>query len=229
MKEILIVEDDADIREILSFNLENEGYAVSCAGSAEEGLVMIHPGISLAILDVMLPGKSGFQMASEIRKGGNTSLPIIFLTARTSENDVLTGFSAGADDYLGKPFSTGELLARVRAVLRRSTAITDACNDTLMLGPLIIDNKAATVTLDGMIIELSHKEHQLLELLVSSAGTFIPRSEIIARLWQDAPYVTERTIDVHIARIRSKLGPCRDLIVSKAGFGYCADPHFNGK
>ena len=226
MNEILIVEDDADIREILLFNLENEGYAVSCAGSAEEGLQKLHPGISLVILDVMLPGKSGFQMASEIRKNGNTGLPIIFLTARTGENDVLTGFSAGADDYLGKPFSTGELLARVKAVLRRSRA---ADVNKLNLGPLCIARKAASVTLDGSVVELSRKEYQLIELLVSNAGTYIPRSEIIARLWQDAPYVIDRTIDVHIARIRGKLGPYRDLIVSKSGFGYCADPHYSAK
>ena len=228
MNEILIVEDDADIREILSFNLENEGYAVICTGSAEEGLKKLHPGISLAILDVMLPGKSGFQMASEIRKGGNSVLPIIFLTARTSENDVLTGFSAGADDYLGKPFSTGELLARVKAVLRRSGG-NDTTKDILVLGPLKIDRKAATVTIDNEPVELSHKEYQLLELLVANAGTYIPRTEIIARLWQDAPCVIDRTIDVHIARIRAKLGRYRDLIVSKSGFGYRADQHFTAK
>ena len=219
--EILIVEDDADLREILTFNLESAGYSVTCVGSAEEGLKKLNPGISLAILDVMLPGMSGFQMARKISEEGNSNLPIIFLTARTSENDILTGFSAGGDDYLGKPFSTSELLARVKAVLKRSGSPNSEV-DILTLGPLKIDRKAASVTLDGNPIVLSRKEYQLLELLVSNAGKYIPRSEIIACLWQDAPYVIDRTIDVHIARIRGKLGSYRDIIKNRIGFGYCA-------
>ncbi|MCF0177356.1 MAG: response regulator transcription factor [Bacteroidales bacterium] len=221
MTEILIVEDDADLREILSFNLESAGYGVTCAGSAEEGLRLLHSDIALAILDVMLPGKSGYQMAKEIRESGNKALPIIFLTARTSENDILTGFSAGGDDYLGKPFSTGELLARVKALLRRTRAGATE-RDILALGPIAIDRKAAVVMLDEKQIELSHKEYLLLELLIENTGCYISRSEIIARLWKDAPYVTERTIDVHIARIRNKLGSYRDIIRNKSGFGYSA-------
>ena len=227
MKKILIVEDDADIREILSFNLENAGYLVGCASSAEEALTKISSETSLVLLDVMLPGKSGYQMAKELRAEGN-NVPIIFLTARTTENDILTGFSAGGDDYLGKPFSTGELLARVKAVLKRGAPAASE-TDCLTLGPLKIDRKTASVTLCGEEVELSRKEYQLLELLVSNAGTYIPRSEIIAQLWKETPYVIDRTIDVHIARIRGKLGDYRDIIKNKSGFGYCADPEFDVK
>ncbi|MCF0166783.1 MAG: response regulator transcription factor [Bacteroidales bacterium] len=228
MYEILVVEDESDISKILAFNLESAGYSVTCASSAEEGLEKLHQGTSLAILDVMLPGMSGFQMAAEIRRGPYASLPVIFLTARTCESDVLTGFSAGGDDYLGKPFSTSELLARVKAVIKRSGAARSE-GDVLTLGPLSIDRKAVSVTLDGKPISLSHKEYKILELLVSKQGTYIPRSEIIARLWQDAPYVIDRTIDVHVARIRVKLGAYRDIIRSKTGFGYCANPEFRLK
>lgn len=213
MENILIIEDDPDIREILSFNIENAGYAVQGVASAEasEGLV---DGASLILLDVMLPGISGYQFTKRLRSAGN-ELPIIFLTARTAENDLLTGFSAGGDDYISKPFSINEVLARIKAVLGRAGR-----TDIVTIGRLSVNRLVKTAAIDGRPLALSHKEYEILELLVSNRGQCFSRSDIIARLWQEAPCVLERTVDVHIARLRSKLGDERNIIRNKSGFGY---------
>ena len=213
MKTILIVEDDADIREILTFNVENAGYSVIGAASAEaaEGSV---GKASLILLDVMLPGMSGYQFAKELRSEGN-DVPIIFLTARTAENDLLTGFSAGGDDYISKPFSINEVLARIKAVLGRTVK-----SDVVTVGGVVVDRLLKTASINGRTLELSRKEYEILELLVSNKGQCFSRADIISRLWKDAPYVLERTVDVHIARLRSKLGDERNIIQNKSGFGY---------
>ncbi len=213
MKTILIVEDDADIREILTFNVENAGYSVIGAASAEaaEGSV---GKASLVLLDVMLPGMSGYQFAKELRSEGN-DVPIIFLTARTAENDLLTGFSAGGDDYISKPFSINEVLARIKAVLGRTVK-----SDVVTVGGVVVDRLQKTASINGRTLELSRKEYEILELLVSNKGQCFSRADIISRLWKDAPYVLERTVDVHIARLRSKLGDERNIIQNKSGFGY---------
>ncbi len=213
MKTILIVEDDADIREILSFNVENAGYSVIGAASAEaaEGSV---DKASLILLDVMLPGMSGYQFAKKLRSEGN-DVPIIFLTARTAENDLLTGFSAGGDDYISKPFSINEVLARIKAVLGRAVK-----SDVVTVGGIVVDRLLKTASVNGRTLELSRKEYEILELLVSNKGQCFSRADIISRLWKDAPYVLERTVDVHIARLRSKLGDERNIIQNKSGFGY---------
>lgn len=216
MEEILIVEDEADIREIVSFNLQRSGYRTLTAASAEEGLRMLSDNTALILLDVMLPGMSGFAMASLLRSRG-TATPIIFLTARTCEEDVLTGFGSGGDDYIGKPFSNAELLARVRAVLKRSATAPAAC-DTC--GPLSMDIEAGTATLAGREIVFSRKEFDILSLLIRNQGSYFTRSELIRQLWVDAPYVVDRTIDVHITHIRNKLGEYKDILVSRTGFGY---------
>ena len=213
MHTILIVEDDADIREILSFNVENAGYAVLSAASAEEADELVK-GASLILLDVMLPGISGYQYAKNLRSAGN-DIPVIFLTARTAENDLLTGFSAGADDYISKPFSINEVLARIKAVLGRSVK-----SDIVTVGGLVMNRLLKTVSLNGQMLDLSRKEFEILELLVSNKGQCFSRTDIISRLWKDAPYVLERTVDVHIARLRSKLGKERNMIQNKTGFGY---------
>lgn len=225
MTEVLIVEDEADILDILSFNLENAGYKVLAASSAEEGIRLLGPDTALILLDVMLPGMSGFQMARQLRKENRNHIPIIFLTARGTENDILTGFSAGGDDYISKPFSINEVLARVKAVLRRSGGETSS-SDTLDYGGLHIDLASETAVLAGEPLSLSRKEFDLLALLARHPDTYFSRAVLISSLWKDAPYVLDRTVDVHIARIRGKLGKYRDLIKNKTGFGYYVDSHY---
>ncbi len=226
MAEILIIEDEADIREILTFNLESAGYRVLAADSAERGLKLLSSGTDLILLDVMLPGMSGFQLAHRLRQDGGSRIPIIFLTARGTENDVLTGFSAGADDYIPKPFSINEVLARVKAVLRRSGP-ADAKPEVMDFGGLHIDLSSETVELDGEALQLSRKEFDLLSLLAKHPDTYFSRAALISDLWKDAPYVLDRTVDVHIARIRSKLGKYHDIIRNKTGFGYYLDSHYD--
>ena len=216
MEEILIVEDERDIREILSFNLERAGYRTVQASSAEQGIEKLTQSTSLILLDVMLPGMSGFEMASKIREEGS-HIPIIFLTARSAEEDVLSGFSSGGDDYVAKPFSRAELLARVKAVLKRTVPPMPTKYEC---GPLVIDIESSTALLDGKEILFSRKEFDILAFLVRNQGSYFSRSDLIRELWVDAPYVIDRTIDVHIAHIRTKLGPYKDLLVSRNGFGY---------
>ncbi len=213
MQTILIVEDDADIREILSFNVENAGYSVVSAASAEVAEKFVKDA-SLILLDVMLPGMSGYQFAKNLRSAGN-DIPVIFLTARTTENDILTGFSAGGDDYISKPFSINEVLARIKAVLGRSVK-----SDVVTAGGIVVNRLMKTASLNGRTLDLSRKEYEILELLASNKGQCFSRADIITRLWKDAPYVLERTVDVHVARLRSKLGEERNIIRNKSGFGY---------
>lgn len=216
MKRILLIEDDADLREIISFQMERAGYDIRTAGSAEDGLKMLDADISLILLDVMLPGISGYELASLLRKRGN-KVPIIFLTARSSEEDLLEGFSSGGDDYVGKPFSSAELIARVAAVLRRSGEDEAKSFDC---GALHLDLDTGSATIGGKSLVFSRKEFDILTLLIKHQGKYFTRSEIIKELWSDAPYVIDRTIDVHIAHIRSKLEEHKDMLVSRTGFGY---------
>lgn len=218
---VMIVDDEADIREILAFNLSAAGYDTLECGTAEAALVNIRKGAlpDLILLDIMLPGMSGFKLADTLRKVDGCSVPIIFLTARNTENDLLTGFSAGGDDYISKPFSINEVLARVKAVLKRTNPDTQAAT-TIVIGSLSIDTVNKTVSIDGNPIQFSRKEYEILHLLCSNPGKTFSRSDIIKELWKDAPYVLDRTVDVHIARIRSKLGACKDLLTNRIGFGY---------
>lgn len=222
---ILIVDDEADLREILQFNIQSWGYDTLCAESAEKALEIIRSGesIDLILLDVMLPGMSGFKLASIIRGEKNLSTPIIFLTAKISENDMLTGFSAGGDDYITKPFSINEVRARIQAVLKRSSGTSDTAQEqTIHLQSLTLDPVAQKAFVDGKEISLSKKEYDILHLLAANPGRCFSRGEFLEMLWKDSPYITERTVDVHIARIRAKLGAkCKDLITNRIGFGYC--------
>ena len=221
---ILIVDDEADIREILQFNLENAGYEADCAASAEEALEILSPEHNLILLDVMMDGMSGFKMAEVVRKEKGSQIPIIFLTARSAENDLLTGFSAGGDDYIGKPFSIHEVLARVKAVIKRSAvkaSVTEQDPVPINAGHLKIDVTGKMVYADGNAVLLSKKEFEILYLLALHAGRVYSREEIIAELWKDAPYVLDRTVDVHIARIRNKLGDYKKYITNRSGYGYC--------
>lgn len=217
---ILIIDDEADLREILQFNLQAWGYDTLSCESAEEALEQLKAGENpdLLLLDVMLPGMSGFKLASILRKDLRMDVPIIFLTAKNSENDLLTGFSAGGDDYITKPFSINEVQARIKAVLKRS-AETNRDYDKLTIRNLSIDRASKKVYLEGQEVILSKKEYDILFLLASNPGKSFSRSDIIRELWQDAPYVTDRTVDVHIARIRAKLQD-KNLINNRVGFGY---------
>ena len=222
---ILVVDDEEDICEILRFNLENAGYSVDTASSAEEALTKLDSGCGLILLDVMMGGMSGFRMAEIVRKERRLDVPIIFLTAKSSENDLLTGFSAGGDDYVCKPFSIQEVLARVMAVLRRSSAGSAAVDsDVIESGSMKIDLRSKLVHVCGKPVTLSKKEFELLSLLAGHPEKIFSREEIISILWKDAPYVLDRTIDVHIARIRAKLGEAKSCITNRSGFGYSFSP-----
>ncbi len=226
MQKILIVEDDSDIREILSYNLENAGYEVLSAASAEDGLELFTPDTGLILLDVMLPGLSGYRMARIIRTERGSDVPIVFLTARTSENDILTGFSAGGDDYISKPFSVNEVLARVKAVLKRSRSSDRSSSAIIGVGPLSLDTSTGKATLEGGELHLSRKEFDLLTLLAGSPGRYFSRAALIGELWKDSPYVLDRTVDVHIARIRAKLGRHHNMVKNRTGFGYYLDSSY---
>lgn len=219
---ILVVDDDASIVEILSFNLRHEGFEVFSACSAEEGLACLEgQAVDLILLDVMMGGMSGYKMAETLRQRGSQT-PIIFLTARTTENDMLTGFSVGGDDYIPKPFSLKEVSARVKAVLRRTQVVTEvARKDVLTFGTLELDIIAREVYLSGERLSLTKTETELMIYLASHPERTFSRSDLIDALWQDSPFITERTVDVHIARLRKKLGEQYALcIVNRPGYGY---------
>ena len=221
---ILITDDEADLREILQFNIAAWGYDTLCAESAEQALEILKSGtqIDLILLDVMLPGMSGYKCASEVRNTLKMSVPIIFLTARTAENDLLTGFSAGGDDYITKPFSINEVQARIKAVLKRSQEKgPEEQSRKMVFGALEMDTLLQKAYVEGKDVQLSKKEYDILLLLCTHPGRSFTRADFMERLWKDAPYITERTVDVHIARIRAKLGPaCKNLIINRIGFGY---------
>ena len=220
---ILIVDDEPDLREILQCNLENAGYEVDTAASAEEALELLTPDHSLILLDVMMGGMSGFRMAEKLRKEQNNPIPIIFLTAKDTENDLLTGFSAGGDDYIAKPFSLQEVLARVKALLRRTrTTSTPTSNaEQIKVSSLVIDISRKMVYIHDEEVRLSPKEFGILRLLAKDPGRIFSREEILNEVWKGESYVLDRTVDVHIARIRRKLKEEGNHLTNRQGYGYC--------
>lgn len=223
-RKILVVDDEADIREILQFNLENAGYDVDCAESAEQALEMLQPDHSLILLDVMMSGMSGFRMAEVLRNERRNQIPVIFLTAKSSETDLLAGFSAGGDDYIPKPFSIQEVIARVKAVMRRFSPVEENVSGMLDCGKVRIDTESKLVYVSGEKVVFSKKEFEVLSFLASHQGKIFSREDLIGELWKDAPYVLDRTVDVHIARIRSKLGACKNYLTNRSGYGYTFKP-----
>jgi len=211
---ILIVDDEPVIREILEFNLANEGFEITCANSAEEALEVLTSNHSLILLDIMMGGMSGYKFAELLRRKGNL-IPIIFLTAKDTENDMLTGFSVGGDDYISKPFSIKEVIARVKAILKRQKT-----SDKFVFGDFIIDFNLKEVTIGSEKIVLTKTEYKILVLLINNQGRIVPRSDMIDDIWKDTPFITERTVDVHITRLRKKLGDHASLISNRSGFGY---------
>lgn len=222
MMKILVVDDEMDLREILKFNLESEGYIVDCASSGEEALEMVSKEHKLILLDVMMEGISGFKTAERMRRELMLDTPIIFLTAKTTENDMLTGFSVGGDDYINKPFSIKEVSARVKAILRRSAQDSDN-QDIMEFEGMTVNMTGKELFIDGEPVLLTKTEFNLLVLLSSNSGKILSREEILNKVWSGDVYVLERTVDVHITRLRKKLGAYGRFIVNRSGYGYCFD------
>lgn len=223
---ILVVDDEQDLCEILKFNLETEGYQVETANSAEEALTMDIAGFDLLLLDVMMGGISGFSMAKTIKKESATAnIPIIFLTARDTENDTVTGFNIGADDYISKPFSIREVMVRVRAVLRRTADDGAATVEQKLISyqGLEMNLSKKTVAIDGEDIPFTKTEFELLQLLLEERGRVFSRQELIDRIWPKDVLVLDRTVDVNITRLRKKIGRFSKCIVTRLGFGYYFD------
>lgn len=217
---ILVVDDEESLCEILQFNLEVEGYDVDVAYSAEQALGMHPERYSLILLDVMMGEMSGFRMARALKSDPATArVPIIFCTARDTEDDTVAGLNLGADDYIAKPFSIREVLARVRSVLRR-TAAAEAAPEVAEFETLRLDLRNKSCTIDGHECPLTKKEFEILALLLSNRGTIFSREEILHRIWSDEVIVLDRTVDVNITRLRRKIGPYGEHIVTRLGYGY---------
>lgn len=222
---ILVVDDEQDLCEILKFNLETDGYVVETANSAEEALKMDIGSFDLLLLDVMMGGMSGFALAKNLKADPATKdIPVIFLTARDTENDTVTGFNLGADDYISKPFSIREVLVRIRAVLRR-TAEKNGVQQSNVLRyqglELNLDKK--TVSIDGEDVPFTKTEFEILHLLLDEKGRVFSRQELIDRIWPKDVLVLDRTVDVNITRLRKKIGKFSKCIVTRLGFGYYFD------
>lgn len=220
---ILVVDDEEDLCDILKFNLENEGYEVDTANSAEEALRKDLTSYNLLLLDVMMGEISGFKMANMMKKDKKTAgIPIIFITAKDTENDTITGFNLGADDYISKPFSLREVIMRTKAVLRRTNATANNNkNDLLIYNTLALDVTKKKVTIDEQEILLTKKEFEILLLLLHNQGRVFSREDILNKIWSDEVYVLDRTIDVNITRLRKKIGVYGKRIVTRLGYGYC--------
>lgn len=221
---ILVVDDEEDLCEILKFNLETEGYNVETANSAEEALHKDIARFDLLLLDVMMDGMSGFALAHKLKADPETArVPIIFLTAKDTENDTVTGFNLGADDYISKPFSLREVMVRVRAVLRRTANSNAEEPKVISYQGLVLDLDKKTVTVDGEDVPFTKTEFELLHLLLSERGRVFSRQELINRVWPKDVVVLDRTVDVNITRLRKKIGRFAKCIVTRLGFGYYFD------
>jgi two-component system alkaline phosphatase synthesis response regulator PhoP len=219
---ILVVDDEEDICEILKFNLESEGYNVDAVNSAEDAMQMKLEKYSLFLLDIMMKGMSGYRLADEIRKRKKLDAPIFFITAKNTENDKLTGFSVGADDYITKPFSIKEVVARIKAILRRSDNSNDDISEpaSIKISGLELDLEKKRLLVDGSKEDLTPIEFQLLHILMKNPGRIYGREKLLDSIWRDVN-VTDRTVDVHITRLRKKLGSYGKYLVTRKGYGYC--------
>jgi DNA-binding response OmpR family regulator len=222
MKRIALIEDDTDIAFVVRLNLQREGYDVITFARGQDGLLAVqHGGFDFVILDLNLPDLDGLTICRELRRDARTrSIPIMMLTARGSERDRVTGLELGADDYLTKPFSVRELVARVAAVWRRSRADDQAASYDD--GELRIDEKSFRVFRHGTEVKLAKKEFELLSLLVHNKSSVISRERILAEVWHMSDEVETRTVDAHIRNLRKKIGAER--IATVVGFGYRYDP-----
>ncbi len=219
---VLVVDDEPDIVALVAYHLAKAGYRVSTAGTGAEGLAQARADRpALIVLDLMLPGMSGFEVLQQLRADEATrEIAVLMLTARREEQDRIQGLSLGADDYLTKPFSPQELVLRVQAILRRLATPVAAPGDLLAVGPIQIDRAAHRVQLDGQEIELTPTEFKLLATLAERRGRVQARGHLLETVWEAAPDIQTRTVDMHIQRLRAKLGPAGELIETVRGFGY---------
>ena len=220
---ILVVDDEEDLCDILQFNLEDAGYSVDAANSAEEALAMDLSKYDLFLLDVMMGEISGYRLASMLREQKETEkTPIIFLTAKDTENDMVAGFNAGADDYISKPFSLREVLIRIKAVLKRTNEGGKVKSTAkLVYNTLVIDLEQKKVTIDGEDISLTKREFEILQLLLEQKDRVFSRQEILDKVWVNEEDISDRTVDVNITRIRKKIGHYDKNLVTRLGYGYC--------
>lgn len=221
---ILVVDDEKSLCEILKFNLEKAGYAVDTVLSAEEALTMNLTDYHLILLDVMMGEISGFQMADILKKKKETAhIPIIFCTAKDTEDDTVYGLQLGADDYISKPFSIREVLARIETVLRRNTrSLSEPPAENIrQYENLRLDTASKRASLGGRDVSLTKTEFEILWLLLQSPGRVYSRDSLLRTVWPDDVLVTDRTVDVHIARMRKKIAPYDKHIVTRLGYGYC--------
>jgi two-component system phosphate regulon response regulator PhoB len=219
---ILVVDDEADIVALVAYHLAKAGYRVSTAGNGSEALAAARQERpALIILDLMLPGLSGYEVLEQLRGGEVTNgIAVLMLTARREEADRIRGLLLGADDYLTKPFSPQELVLRVAAILRRLNAPAAGSTDMLAVGPLEIDRGEHRVAVDGRSVELTPTEYKLLVLLAERRGRVQDRAHLLESVWEAAPDIQTRTVDMHVQRLRAKLGAAGDLIETVRGFGY---------
>lgn len=214
----MIIDDEHDLCDILLFNLIAAGYQAEVAHSAEDALQHRLADFDLLLLDVMMPGLSGFELAKRLKGNAQTAhIPIIFLTAKDTEDDMLRGFGIGADDYVSKPFSVREVLARVKAVLKRTG---NKSEKHLTYEGLAIDVNSKTVSIDGSTVALTRTEYELLRLLLEHRGQVFSRRQLLEKVWPQDVIVTERTVDVNITRLRKKLEHYASCLISRTGFGY---------
>ncbi len=222
---ILVVDDEEDLCNILKFNLELKGYQVEVAYSAEEALELDLSQFNLLMLDVMMGEISGFELARIVRsKPELKNIPIVFLTAKDTENDMIHGFEIGADDYISKPYSIKEVLVRVKALLRRTTPAPKSQEGIYRYETIELDSLKKKTTINGVEISLTKKEFEILKLLLSHIGKVYSREEMLTKIWTDEVYVLDRTIDVNITRLRKKIAPYGKNIVTRLGYGYCFEP-----
>jgi two-component system, OmpR family, alkaline phosphatase synthesis response regulator PhoP len=219
-KKILIVDDEEDLCEILQYNLNNEGFKTEVAHSAEEALTRPLYEFDLLLLDVMMGQMSGFKLADKLRKEIKINVPIIFLTAKDTENDLLTGFSLGADDYISKPFSVNVLTARVKAVLKRTEKESVKSDPVIKFRDIELDTMRKRLIINDEHVELTRKEYEIIKVLLDNQGKVFSREDLLNLVWGKDVIVTERTIDVNMTRLRSKLGQFGHCLHNKTGYGY---------
>lgn len=224
---LLVVDDEPTLCDTLKFNLELEGFAVDTAYSAEEAITLPLADYSLILLDVMMGEISGFKLAKIIKESPKLAhIPIIFCTAKDSEDDMVSGLQLGGDDYITKSYSIRNVIARVNAVLRRTAGAAQLADSgsVLSCGGLSVDSVQKKCIVDGMEVRLPRKEFEVLSLLLANPGKIFSRGEILGRIWPEDVVVLERVVDVNVTRLRSKIGKYGRFIVSRSGYGYVFDP-----